>query len=68
MHVGVNLRAAEVKGLNKHLKENCLSTTGVDLIVHSCCKLVGHLGVNPEYGRGGCWVSRVSAGTGGRGS
>ena len=52
MHVGVNLRAAEVKGLNKHLKENCLSTTGVDLIVHSCCKLLGHLGVNPEYGRG----------------
>ena len=38
--------------LNKHLKENCLSTTGVDLVVQSCCKLVGQLGVNPEYGRG----------------
>ena len=46
MHVGVNLRAAEVKGLNKHAKEKSLTTAGVDLIVYSCCKLLGHLGVN----------------------
>lgn len=52
MHVGVNLRAAEVKGLNKHIKEYGNKTAGVDTIVHSCCKLLGHLGTNPEYGRG----------------
>ena len=52
MHVGVNLRAAEVKGLNRHIKETGSPSVGVDLVVHSACKLLGHLGTNPEYGKG----------------
>ena len=52
MHVGVNLRAAEVKGINKYIAESKKVSIGVDLIVHSVCKLLGHLGVNPEYWRG----------------
>ena len=34
------------------LKERENGSVGVDLIVHSTCKLLGHLGSNPEYGRG----------------
>ena len=52
MHVGVNLRAAEVRGLNRFINEQSNKSVGIDLIVHSTCKLLGHLGVNPEYGRG----------------
>ena len=52
MQVGVNLRAAEVRGLNRFISENNRNSVGVDLIVHSTCKLLGHLGTNPEYGRG----------------
>ncbi len=29
-----------------------LPAAGVDTIVHSVCKLLGHLGSNPEYGKG----------------
>ena len=52
MHVGVNLRAAEVRGLNRFINEQSNKSVGIDLIVHSTCKLLGHLGVNPEYRRG----------------
>ena len=45
MHLGVNLRDAQVKALSG-------SPPSVDSIVHSACKLLGHLGTNPEYGRG----------------
>lgn len=34
------------------LKEKAVNSVGVDLVVHSMCKLLGHLGSNPEYGRG----------------
>ena len=35
VHVGVNLRAAEVKGLNKYIKDSSIDSIGVDLIVHA---------------------------------
>jgi len=34
------------------LREKERGSVGVDLIVHSICKLLGHLGSQPEYGRG----------------
>ena len=46
MHLGVNLRDAQVKALSG-------SPPSVDSIVHSACKLLGHLEANPEYGGGG---------------
>ena len=49
MHLGVNLRTAQIKGLMDHLNG---ASSGVDTVVHSTCKLLGHLGTNPEYGRG----------------
>ena len=49
MHVGVNLWAAEVKGLRLCMVELGESSVGFDIAVHSACKLLGHLG-NPEYG------------------
>ena len=45
MHLGVNLWDAQVKALSG-------SPPSVDSIVHSACKLLGHLATNPEYGRG----------------
>ena len=45
MHLGVNLRDAHVKALSG-------SPPSVDSMVHSAWKLLGHLGTNPEYGRG----------------
>ena len=48
MHLGVNLRAAQIKSINDHQK----SDIGIDTIVHSTCKLLGHLGSHPEYGKG----------------
>ena len=45
MHLGVNLQDAQVKALSG-------SPPSVDSIVHSACKLLGHLATNPEYGRG----------------
>ena len=37
---------------NYYLESKIISIW-VDLIVHSACKLLGHLGVNPENGREG---------------
>ena len=39
-------------GLNRFINEQGKHSVGIDLIVHSTCKLLGHLGTNPEYGRG----------------
>ena len=49
MHLGVNLRAAQVKATSELLSGR---SVGVDSVVHATCKLLGHLGTNPEYGRG----------------
>ena len=49
MHLGVNLRSAQLQGLTDYINGE---STGVDRIVHSTCKLLGHLGTNPEYGQG----------------
>lgn len=46
MHVGVNLRAAHVNAIQSD------GTVGIDRIVHSMWKLLGHLGSHPEYGKG----------------
>ena len=51
MHVGVNLRAVEVMGLRLQIGELEESSVGIDMVVHSACKLLGHFG-NPEYGKG----------------
>ena len=49
MHLGVNLRTAQVKSVSQHFVGK---TVGVDSVVHAICKLLGHLGSNPEYGKG----------------
>ena len=45
--LGVNLRMAQVNGFNKIAPGN-----SIDSVVHAICKLLGHLGSNPEYGKG----------------
>jgi hypothetical protein len=54
MHLGVHLRTAAVKGMDLVLKNGSIHTTGciIDTCVHAVCKLLGHLGVSPEYGHG----------------
>ena len=42
----------QVKGFSDVLQEKGADSAGVDLVVHSTCKLLGHLGTQPEYGRG----------------
>ncbi len=42
----------QVRRLSEILKEKDADGVGVDLVVHSTCKLLGHLGSHPEYGRG----------------
>ena len=46
MHLGVNLRA---KATSELLSGR---SVGADSVVHATCKLLCHLGTNPEYGRG----------------
>ena len=53
MHLGVNLRAAAIKGIDSYKVSNHLTTeSGVDNVVHATCKLLGHVGTSPEYGLG----------------
>ncbi len=55
MHLGVNLRAAAVKGMSEQLvTPGDERHTAVDTCVHEFCKLLGHLSNCPEYGRGVC--------------
>ncbi len=44
--------STQVKGFTEVMKEKEGDSVGVDLVVHSTCKLLGHLGSHPEYGRG----------------
>ena len=46
MHLGINLRVAEVNGFDR-----VVSGSGIDSLVHAVCKLIGHLG-GPEYSKG----------------
>ena len=43
---------SQVKGFSEVLRGRSADSAGVDLIVHSICKLLGNLGAHPEYGRG----------------
>ena len=56
MHLGVNLRAAQVNDLLSG------RSVGVDSVVHATCKLLGHLGTNPEYSTSFPRVCTVSNG------
>ena len=49
MHLGVNLREAQVSAVKKNVASD---SVGIDKIVHTMCKLIGHLGSHPEYGVG----------------
>ena len=49
MHLGVNLREAQVRGVKENVANDSI---GIDKIVHTMCKLLGHLGSHPEYGMG----------------
>ena len=59
MHLGVHLRTAAVKGMDLVWKNGSIHTTGciIDTCVHAVCKLLGHLGVSPEYGHGVTGIS-----------
>lgn len=46
------LTSTQVKAFTEVLKEKEADSVGIDLVVHSTCKLLGHLGSHLEYGRG----------------
>ena len=48
MHLGVNLRLAEISGIRKFLHESHDSPVDIDKIVHQVVKLVGHACWNPR--------------------